>query len=416
MQPKTPARADGQEGHLPALDGLRLIAAMLVAGGHYTGMFPAGTMPEALHSLTGLGMTLFFVLSGFVIHYNYHATLQRPGGVRLFLAARFARLYPLYIILFLFEFAYLLASARSPCARAGDFGGQFNALLNYLTLTQSWVYAVDCDKALVYQYGPISAVTWSISVEMFFYLAYAAGTKIFSGRHVTRAGVIAAAAVVYAATVIFFWLCGHFQAEIDRFALETFGRTASTATGYNDSLLRWLLYFNPLARLAEFCIGIAVAIAFMQRVPRADADAKVLASLTTLAAIVVLVGTHLWLYSGQAGDVMIGRIASQLYAPLVGAMMYCIVRDDTPWSRILSLPLMVALGQASYSIYLLHEIFPSVYKRLGIEAANPLAAWALWAVTLAMLAIVSRITYLAVESPARRVLRRLLAPRLPSRT
>jgi peptidoglycan/LPS O-acetylase OafA/YrhL len=416
LQQKTAARADGQEGHLPSLDGLRLVAAMLVAGGHYIGMFPAGTLPEVLHSFTGLGMTLFFVLSGFVIHYNYHATLQQPGGVRQFLAARFARLYPLYIILFLFEFAYLLASARSPCARVGDFGGQFYALVNYLTLTQSWVFAVHCDKALVYQYGPISAVTWSISVEMFFYLAYAAGTKILSGRHVTRAGVMAAAALVYAATVIFYWLCGHFYAEIDKFALETFGRAASTATDYNDSLLRWLLYFNPLARLAEFCIGIAVAVAFMQRAPRAAGEADGLVSWTTLAAILALVAAHLWLYSGQAGDVMIGRIASQLYAPLVGIMMYCIVRDDTPWSRILSLPLAVALGQASYSIYLLHEIIPTVYARLGIGTANPVTAWALWAAALAMLAIVSRLTYLAVESPARRVLRRLLAPRLPRRT
>lgn len=414
MQPKTAASADGQEGHLPALDGLRLIAAMLVAGGHYTGMFPAGTLPEALHNLTGLGMTLFFVLSGFVIHYNYHATLQQPGGVRLFLAARFARLYPLYIILFLFEFAYLVASARSPCARAGDFGGQFNALLNYLTLTQSWTYTVACDKALIYQYGPISAVTWSISVEMFFYLAYAAGVRVVSGRPMTRVSVIAAAAAVYAATVIFFWLCGHYQAEMDQFALETFGRAASTATDYNDSLLRWLLYFNPLARLAEFCIGIAVAIAFMQRAPRAVGDAGAFASWTTLAAIVAVVAVHVWLYA-PGGNVLISRVASQLYAPLVGIMMYCIVRDVTPWSRILSLPLMVALGQASYSIYLLHEIFPSAYKRLGIETANPLAVWALWAATLAMLAIVSRFTYLAIESPARRVLRRLLAPRLPRR-
>lgn len=81
MRTNSAVRIDGQEGHLPALDGLRLMAAMLVAGGHYTGMFVPGIFPDVLHSFTGLGMTLFFVLSGFVIHYNYHATLQEPGGV-----------------------------------------------------------------------------------------------------------------------------------------------------------------------------------------------------------------------------------------------------------------------------------------------------------------------------------------------
>lgn len=263
--------------------------------------------------------------------------------MRLFLAARFARLYPFYIALFLFEFVYLLATARSPCARAGDFGGQFSALLNYLTLTQSWTYTVACDKALIYQYGPISAVTWSISVEMFFYLAYAAAVRFLPGSLITRTGVIGAAAAVYAATVVYFWLCGQYQAGIDRFALENFGRAASTATDYNDSLLRWLLYFNPVARLSEFCIGIAVAIAFLSRRSCAAAGAR--ASSTTLGAIIAVVAVHVWLYAGApAGHALVGRVASQLYAPLVGIMMYCIVRDVTPWSRILSLPLMVALS------------------------------------------------------------------------
>jgi hypothetical protein len=54
-------RAEGDAGpreHLPALDGLRFVAAVLVAGGHCISYFGDGTLSGAVVSLTGLGMTL----------------------------------------------------------------------------------------------------------------------------------------------------------------------------------------------------------------------------------------------------------------------------------------------------------------------------------------------------------------------
>ena len=90
-------RAVTHNPYVPALDGLRGVAAFLVAGAHYMTMDGGAPLSEIVQTLTGLGMTLFFVLSGFVIHYNYNATITRPGGLRLFFVARFARPYPLYI-------------------------------------------------------------------------------------------------------------------------------------------------------------------------------------------------------------------------------------------------------------------------------------------------------------------------------
>jgi len=56
--------------YIPALDGLRGVAAMLVAGGHYMTFEGGAPLSVMASTLVGLGMTLFFVLSGFVIHYN----------------------------------------------------------------------------------------------------------------------------------------------------------------------------------------------------------------------------------------------------------------------------------------------------------------------------------------------------------
>jgi peptidoglycan/LPS O-acetylase OafA/YrhL len=408
------ARYTGPRGtYLAPLDGLRFIAAMLVAGGHYITFYGDGDFSAALVSLTGLGMTLFFVLSGFVIHYNYSTTIPRPGGFRQFVVARLARLYPLYLLLFLFDFAFTGLTAHGACGRAGAPGGQWFGLLYYVTLTQSWFYAVLCQASLIYQYGPVATVSWSIIVETLFYLVYAAMAILIARRKLSLRSIIGFGAATYALAVIYLLLCVRYQPGIDRAGLAAFGPVASSAAGYQDSLLRWLHYFNPVGRLGEFFVGMTAAHVYLAQRPRPARLLPAQASAVTLAAIVALIVVHLWLYLVIApGSTFIGRIASPLYGPLVAIVMYLIARYDTPWSQALSHSAMVQFGQASYSIYLLHETLPSAYKRLGIIVTSQWLVWIVWAGSLVLLVVISRVSYVQVERPARLAIRQLLAPEL----
>jgi peptidoglycan/LPS O-acetylase OafA/YrhL len=398
--------------YVPALDGLRGLAALLVAGAHYMTMEGGAPLSDIVQTLTGLGMTLFFVLSGFVIHYNYNATIIRPGGLRLFFVARFARLYPLYILLFLFDFAYTGLTARSACGQIGAPGEYWSGLPFYLTFTQTWLYAVICRASLEYQYGPVAAVSWSISVEVFFYLVYIALAAVIVRRRWTARDVIGFAAALYIVIFIYFSLCSYYEQDINRIGLDLFGPAASTANGYENSLLRWLLYFNPAARLGEFIAGLAAAHVYLITRQRSTALGPAAASAMTLAAIALTVGLHLWLYGVIApGNAFIGRTGSQLSAPLVAITVYLIARYETPSSHILSLSLPVRLGAASYSIYMLHEIVPSAFKRLGLQSPDPAVGWVTWAGALILLVLISSASYALIEHPARTWLRALLAPR-----
>src|SRR5260370_20669516 len=96
---------NARPAQLPALTGLRFLAALCVVVAHGAGAMtnlPAGNplWRVYLTSLAALGMTLFFVLSGFVIHYNYSEQIAKYHwrGIFSFLIARFARLYLLYIV------------------------------------------------------------------------------------------------------------------------------------------------------------------------------------------------------------------------------------------------------------------------------------------------------------------------------
>jgi peptidoglycan/LPS O-acetylase OafA/YrhL len=398
--------------YITALDGLRFVAAFLVAGGHYMSIEGGAPLSNTVSLLTGLGMTLFFVLSGFVIHYNYHASMSKPGGVRAFVVARFARIYPLYVLLLLFDFSYTALTSRTACGQIGAPHDQWMGLAFYLTLTQSWVYVVICKASLAYQYGPVSSVTWSISVEVFFYLVYVVAALLIARFKWSTRTVIGIAVAAYAMTLVYFWLCGQYEAEINRIGSDMFGPAASTASGYENSLLRWLFYFNPAARLAEFLAGMAAAQLYLAPTPRAAALAPASASELTLVAILTTVVFHLWIYAAVAPThSLVGRTASPLYGPLVAVMMYFIARYETRWSRLLSQALPVQLGRASYSMYLLHEVIPSAFKRLGLVTADVATGWVAWVGALLLLALVSRASYALIERPARQALRAMLAPK-----
>jgi peptidoglycan/LPS O-acetylase OafA/YrhL len=95
---------------IQSLTGLRGMAALLIVWCHWgVWMRPVtSTLPPVLGSLFGtdsIAMTMFFVLSGFVIAYNYAQFDWRTNPLQslgLFFIHRFARLYPLYLLFILY--------------------------------------------------------------------------------------------------------------------------------------------------------------------------------------------------------------------------------------------------------------------------------------------------------------------------
>src|SRR5580700_6556088 len=286
---RSDSSAAPHDRYIAALDGLRGTAAMLVAGGHYMAFEGGAPLSVTASTLVGLGMTLFFVLSGFVIHYNYNMTITRPGGTRAFFVARFARLYPLYLLLFLFDFSYTGLTARSACGQIGAPDEHWLGIAFYLSLTQSWIYATICRASLPYQYGPVAAVSWSISVEIFFYLAYVVVAMLIARRKWSPRDVIVLAATAFSLVVVYFLLCRYYEEDINRLGLAIFGSAASTDNGYENSLMRWLLYFNPAARLGEFLAGLAVAQLYLARWQGPATLSAPRASAATLTAILAVV-------------------------------------------------------------------------------------------------------------------------------
>ena len=87
----------------------------------------------------------------------------------------------------------------------------------------------------------------------------------------------------------------------------------------------------------------------------------------------------------------------------VAMTIYLVARYDTPWSRLFSQAIPVRLGEVSYSIYLLHEIIPSAFKRLGLMTTDIAVAWVTWVGSLLLLALISQVILRRDRAPSARV-------------
>ena len=406
----TPPRA-----HLPILDALRFFAAAMVAISHYTHWVLEeqgihGTLAMLVGDLSAIGMQLFFVLSGFVIHYNYAQTVTQTGGLKKFWVARFSRLYPLFFLLFALEFVISFLHGNSSCSQTGSKFGALLAAPYHLLFIQSWFFQIICNNSLIYQYHMVSGVSWSLSIEFFLYLMYTVCLHRFINRKPWQriARIIAGATLVL---LIFFLTIHHFEPNVEKIATNAFGPIATVDHGYQDSLLRWLYYFNPTLWLVPFLMGMGLVELYTRRHAAIVAATRPWQQeLLTLAALMLVVLSYLSLKLWVPQIPFIGRVGPFLFClfPLMLALFSLTMFPRTWTCRVLSARLFIALGQASYSIYLLHAFFGRWPRKFYDSVINEASPWLLFGLSLCAVFAMSRVTYLTIERPAQRWLRRRL--------
>jgi peptidoglycan/LPS O-acetylase OafA/YrhL len=392
---------------IPALTGIRFFAAFFILFEHAVDWLVPFQDPALRANFTFVGMygmPLFFVLSGVVIHYNYGKLFASRGIARAtceFAAARFARLFPLY--LFLLFMAVFADDFLRKTYHAGDL---FAKVLAYnVTLTQSWWYAV-LDQQLVINW--LFPISWSISTELYFYVAYVAAVFLILLLRGPRAAVavaigfaVAAAAMFIASRFYLTEILGVAQRRVPNYI-------DFTADGQN-SFYRWLFYFSPYARMFEFFLGCLTVHAFMllrgRPVTARERQLANVGLLLAMLALGVLAALYLSVINpGPAGPYVQLLALNFLCAPALAFILFYVCRYDTGFTRFLSAPILVALGDMSYSIYLLHAFT----IRLFFAPPPPQWDWiwglnaffrVLFAIVLTLL--LAYATYRLIEVPSR---------------
>ena len=391
---------------IPSLTGLRFFAALFVCSAH---LITKITIIPALLPMTQLaseGMSLFFVLSGFVIYYNYSALIntRKIRALYQFFVARFARLFPLYLVCLGADLA--LTYHRAP---SHSLPHLWQAIPYYLTLTQSWFYIIIGDNELIYQFGRMLQVSWSISTEWFFYLCFpficfaiAKLKTIWS-----KALLLAFISIISLTGIIVYSLK---TGEINDFAIKQFGQVADYQLNFQDSFARWLIYFSPYARAFEFIIGCITAALYMQTTTLSTQRTnKYVGMIVSMLSITLVCLTHylIW-YTPKSIDFAWVKNLHHCFgfALPFAALIYCCAHYDSIVSRFLSNPLLILGGELSYSIYLFHTqlIDYAIFHFTTIASTLPHTFVSFTSILIIIFAF-SYITYTLIEVPARRTLR-----------
>jgi peptidoglycan/LPS O-acetylase OafA/YrhL len=362
---------------LPALTGLRMLAAFAVYVSHIGPPQGASGAVKSIFEAGYMGVTLFFVLSGFVLAINYFDRLVRPtvGAVWQFTIARFARIYPLYILVLLF------IVTRWQITEVPTTKWWENALA-----IQAW----DSNLGQTFNFdGP----AWSVSVELFLYACFPLLVPVLGRLRSARALLSAGAVLALAMTALAAWF---------------------TFTGRNElpladpgSAHRWL-YVMPLPRLGDFMLGILAARLFLltRERPGAVRTGGPLA-VSAAIAIVALMAWPTFLLSTWSWDVGYALPSTVLIFGLA-------VAPRAAFARWLSATVVVLLGEASYAFYLVHAPMLTFLdtERWTVALSTTTVVYEI--LTLGVIACLALGLHLLVERPARRRIRMTLGAGRPS--
>ena len=343
-------RVTEKRPRLAVLDGLRLLAALLVVLFHYVavsgpawgerprGLFPA-IYPVAAYGW--LGVELFFVISGFVICMS---AWGRPLGD--FFVSRVARLYPVYWV--------GIALTTAAAFAAGKKHVQFSEFLANLTMLQTPLGA-----------WPVSGVYWTLWIELHFYLLFA--IVIWRGVDYRRA-----------VTFCVLWTVASVLAQAVSVPAITLLVSPQYSMYFIAGIAMYLMYrFGP-SLLLWAIVGVSFVLAQRHILEWAEGQAR------QTEGVVTFTGT------------MIG-------VTLIFLVMLAVALGWLSWIRG---SWFAIAGAATYPLYLIHW----ETGWLAIERMRTvLQPWAVLAILIPSMVLVAWLLHRFLERPVQSRLRRSLA-------
>ncbi len=345
----------------------RFIAALSVVFFHYgQNVFPAD-IPFLFENVTAgpIAVGYFYVLSGFIMAIAYYQTdknKQKAINKKKYWIARFARIYPVYLIaLLLIVAAKLTVIANNP-----------EQLPLHLLLLQSWVPGY-----------PITLNTpgWSLSVEAFFYLCLP-----FLLLWVYKFGV--RSLVIFC---IGLWLTTQLALLI---SLNSSGYAPKT-------LLHDFIYYNPIMHLNSFIAGLVVGIIFKHSTETLHRKDNTVWLVFSLLLIFLLIWSRPHLENFLDYKL---AFTNGLLAPAFLYFIILLAKDRGIFSKVLSHYWLILLGESSYSLYILQKPIHGLYDKIIVPRVI-LTDVQHFYVFLFILVVISIASYKFLETPMRKVIR-----------
>ena len=338
------------------LTGVRFLAAGIVVLYHYMNSsdYSAPFFFKNIIKHGYIGVNFFYILSGFILTYNYGSSSFTSIASRLnFWRARFARVYPLYLLTFLNMSIILIMRAFSK----GEFADFFN-LKNNLYM---FFYLLGLQNWFVYFTGLLHVPSWSISCEIFFYLMFP------------------------------FLICFVEKIKNMKIGIFILWLTMVFVTIFLKSLSvpgDWILVvkFFPLIHLPIFMMGMILG-----EIQKKGGEVNWLLFIMSVIIVVLGLGFDLVPYILLHNGIM-----SPFFLIII---LFLTNSKNKCLNFVFSNKVSVYLGEISYSVYLIHgPIWLICYKII------PLRGYLFFSLYILITILLSSICYQFVEIPVRSII------------
>jgi exopolysaccharide production protein ExoZ len=351
-----PVAQNGSTPNFQTVQVLRAIAALLVVLYHALEVWGERidpTAPGTGWTNGAAGVDIFFVISGFVMVVSSRRLITEPAGWLIFLRHRVVRIVPLY---------WLLTTVK--VAAVALFSGMvLRTGLDFNFVIGSYLFMPVVDSAN--HFRPVLSVGWTLTYEFLFYLLFAVALA-------ARVGVL-------------------------RIIVPGLGLIAALALVRTETWPSWTVLFDTI--VLEFILGVLLAKWTLQG-----------SRLRPMVAIGLVI-------AGFAAVLCVPLVSENARVLTWGIPAFMIVAGAVSLEPLVARGLprwLLALGDASYSIYLSHGfILPSLVLLIGRTVSPGLPAQEV-TIMLCLLAgsIVGWVIFILVESPMLRALRQRRVSRL----
>ncbi len=324
----------------PQLTSVRFFAALIVILYHYDKEL-SPYLPVALQNFIEhgyIGVSFFFVLSGFILAANYYdRLLNKTVSKADFWWARFSRIYPLYLLSILIVLPrYFIPQSMDP-------------------LPDQWVYAhahpfelvtvvTFALQSLAFPSGAFfNSPAWSISTEIFFYLCLPFLLPLIKRIKTHQLMIVLVVLLLWAVLGPY---CYHEQI----FTVNVPKHLGIAYTGPVDVFLNQFVRMSFITRLPEFLSGVIgyriYKEVLMGRKSPWLAPFVVLTAIPFFGLMLYEPGNNILntvLYTGQV-----------LGIPFFVFIILWLIQSQSKVVQILKHPKWVLLGEASFALYLFH--------------------------------------------------------------
>lgn len=303
----------------PALTGFRFVSALLVFIFHYN-PFRQGSFIWGICNEMYIGVGMFFVLSGFLITYNYYDKVKFDWTfMRTYFIRRFARIYPIYFLLTLLYFSYHIFT---------------NPLDNFVTQFFLNIFLIKGFSEKYFLSGIMQA--WSLTTEECFYLCAPLIYWLIKFRKIFW-------------TQIFILILIGILLVLISLSLPHF---------YFFESFHFLFIATFFGRCFEFYIGIHLALSLKKTQTDKRLDYPTSTSMGGISVVACLVAMSVVRYMYQldhSSSTPVGLFINNIILAFsVSLLLKGLITESTFFSKILSSPFVVLLGKSSYVFYLIH--------------------------------------------------------------